>query len=366
MNKTTLFYIVVIMMTVSSCNSNNKYYKYADFEIDYSTKNDTSLNGVIIPLSIIGSEEFVISDSLMMITTTNPLGQLRVINLKSYEEIVGLCPIGRASNEFNELSDVSTQVYKNNNGDLIMPLVDKYTVLKEVNITQSIKDRRTIVTNRMECPDITGGSFVVLNSDCEDIFYKIDPQFESDLKDLTNMKYYITTSNKHKKEIKVFPKMVRYRADIFDVVNVYLSCFRKHPYKNIVIQPFCNMDYILFFDLDEGNYYAIHKKGTNTFNDIAPHVTGPKNVFFGDIASTNDYFMIIYCGGEEVNNPEDINRTCPDILFFDWNGKYLKSIHLNNIVHRIEYDSINNRLIGLNIPEEIFYSYDLNGLLPII
>ena len=115
---------------------------------------------------------------------------------------------------------------------------------------------------------------------------------------------------------------------------------QKHPKHNLVIKKFTHLDYLLFMDLDKNHFYAIHQKGALTFSDTYMD-EAPWALHFTDGAASEKYFMVVYRNGEYAHKTMDGDYHVPEVLIFDWSGKYINGFKLDRFVTNIEYGDYN-------------------------
>ena len=157
----------------------------------------------------------------------------------------------------------------------------------------------------------------------------------------------------------------------FDYVGGQLY---KHPSRNLIIEPLMYMDYILFFDLDNDTTFAIHQKGSLSFDDkLSPVVyttitnlagneetMDPRPIHFANFAATESFFMVYYGAGDYTVNQPDPMNAAPELLFFDWDGNFLKSVMMDVCVSDIVYDEKSHTLYGLDHSNECILGFDLS------
>ena len=103
---------------------------------------------------------------------------------------------------------------------------------------------------------------------------------------------YALVENGVENEINVFPKRMK-GADDRLMFAPYGGAMFKHPGRNIVAQLMSGMDYIIFFDFEKNKHFAIHQKGTPSFDDEYPSL-GRDQMFFTDAAVSDDYLFALY------------------------------------------------------------------------
>ena len=353
---------IISSIFLCSC-STRKHYSFSVNEIEYANMADVMIEGNKIVIDEMGLDEVIASDSFLILLSGNPAGYVSVLDINTYNTVAHLCREGRARNEFMNSVTATKQIYYRNN-ELILPIVDNTQFVKEVNITESVKKGNTVVEKTDECVSIVDGYDIFLDNDLEKRFEYRFCTNDQVLKDrFTLPEYYLFSSNQKKEKIKVFPKMMDFqdptRADAF-----YCGCLFKHPERNLIVQPFQYMDYILFFDLDSGKNFAIHQPGSLSFDDIIPMKHGKSVYHFCDCAVSSEYFIVLYKAGDYTLSFEDYSRANPEIIVFDWEGNYINSAQLDNVVHSITYDHERKILYGIDRRYDSLYSFDIGSLVP--
>jgi hypothetical protein len=74
--------------------------------------------------------------------------------------------------------------------------------------------------------------------------------------------------------------------------------------------------------------------------------------------------MVLYYAGDYGVGSADPENPVAELMFFDWDGKFLKSVKLDTSVWSITYDENNHILYGMDMFTESLYSFDLTSVLP--
>ena len=168
----------------------------------------------------------------------------------------------------------------------------------------------------------------------------------------------------------------RFEVKDADYVNGFMI---KHPSRNIAVQVLHILDYILFFDLDNDRAFAIHQPGSPSFDDDLPAIeymstenedgtvtyTSTRVPCFRDLAATESFFMVTYYNGDYCHSQtdvSDIEQAAPELLFFDWDGNFLKSVKLDTHVDGLTYDEKNQVLYGMDAVKDRILRFDLKNL----
>ena len=140
--------VVLISLFTMSCNRDPNI-QVDVREVDFLNKTGNVIEGKLVKSEILGSTDIIVFDTLLMVTTSNPEGQLQVFSLNTLEHLGSFCKQGRARNEMFKVIAISEQVYYKN-GHVILVLFDPPSTLKEVNVTASIQNGKTEIINSLE------------------------------------------------------------------------------------------------------------------------------------------------------------------------------------------------------------------------
>lgn len=348
------------MLFLESCKDET-YFTLKTREVDWNVDSKNVIDKQIIDVDLLGANNIYVCDSLLLITSNNPAAQLKVFSTNSFALLGSFCTEGRAKNEFIHPWNNGQQLYRNSQNEIIFPFIDNRFNVKEVNISQSLIQKSTVVDECVKCLDLNKGNFQILDNDINKTFENVYGDRDKIKNNLyTTSKYYIKSKDgKIEKELNVFPQVMKYKEG-GNPTPYSLGPIFKHPKKNIILQPLQYMDYLLYFDLDNENYFAVHKAGSLSFDDIAPLDFDGKMCFGG--ASVTSEYIFVRC---DVDTRKDPKMT--DLLVFDWNGNKLAEVKLNADVYRIAFDELHSRLYGLGNLEgnadECLFSFDFKELM---
>ena len=327
-------------LMIYSCKK--PHYTFSVKEIDFDNISDIKLteerSGVIIDGYV---WEMVYVDSFLVVQADEPDGYLNVYNPSNYEKVASICKKGRAKNEFSEPVYLLTQTYKRN-GDSFILVVDKDILVKELNITQTVKQGHTVVTNVVESPTYSNNNrFLYLNNDLSSyILYKSG---NSNVNEYRYDEYHlIDTDNEIDKELKLFPKKMN--KDDESIPYYTFGMFYKHPEKNLFVQPMQFMDYILFLDFERDTIYSSHFLNSPTFDDWCPD---GRTMTFSDAAVSKDYIFVIHARTDREEDIVYLDTLC----IFNWEGDLLTAIKLDRGIVSLTYDEDNMRLYAVNVCE---------------
>ena len=353
-------------------------------ETDYLNKSEITIEGVPVgiemPLSVRG---MVHCDSLNIVLTEDPRGYVFVYS-DSWQLLDMFVHKGRARNEFlGSPAMNSNQIFKGADGHILLPLSDQNAnMIKLLDITESLASHRTVITDVREFEFEEGirkydegmGAYVRYMSIftylyLDDNIYHTLETTQGDFYE--KFKIPIQYRIRHDTTFVEKPSIL---TDMEELVGptrqskFYRFHFR-HPKRNLIIELFMYSDYIAFLDLDNNRRFFIHQEGSRTFDQeletMIYHEDGvsfdvPAYLKFTNAVLTDSFFMAIYYG-----IPMDQSEVKPELLFFDWDGNFIKSVRLSTVAGGLLYDPKTKTLYGIDrdSEDESLISFDLSQVI---
>lgn len=356
--KRVFYCLVLFALLITSCNRNSDIMTDVH-EMDYRNQTQDVISSRTAIHDILGANNLIVFDTLVMITASDPDGQLQVYSSNTLDCLGKFCKRGRANNEFNRATASTEQAFYRD-GHVILVVVDVPNILKEVDVTASIQKGSTVVVSTQECFPLTDGEFMILGNDysnryeyARNVYNNVDEQITK-----VPSRYTLYKDGK-KKELKFFRSLME--SEVENKTLPYIGSLYKHPQRNMVVQSFQRLDYLLFMDFDNNDYYAIHQEGSLSFNDTFKKRDQRSALHFTDGASSSDCIMLLYWQGDYTLKDTDGNL--PELMVFDWDGNYVSGFKMDRRARAIEYDEKHKVLYGLCEGEDL-YAYDMEGLLP--
>ncbi|MBR4793920.1 MAG: hypothetical protein IK038_09690 [Bacteroidaceae bacterium] len=362
--------IALSFVFVVSCNLADPL-KNETREVDFINKTGDIIKGKTLDLDVPGCKSIAVYDTLLMVLTNNRDALLQVYNTKSLKPLAMLCHQGRAKNEFSDGYIYSfNQILKRNGDVLIVLRGEGGSVLKEVNVSASIREGHTVIEGVND--NIPAGNDIVigLNNGINRLFSFNNHNYNLDRETYDVPSFYI--NDKKTKNIKVYRRLVDFENDRYSTFW-YSGSLCYNPYRNVVVQCMNSIDYIHFFDIDNDNYFSIHQTGTSTFKSIKIPNKIVDDVYvydfnhFSESIGTEDFFLVIYMNGDyRKEKLKQGNGEATELLAFDWDGNYLGGVKLDIFVQDIAFDSLSNLLYGLRIRDEKIVTFDLSDFIKTI
>lgn len=356
-------------------------------EVDYLNKSSELLKGVPVEMEMPMLTYGVFNcDSLNILLTQDPRGYVFVYS-DDWKLLGTFCQQGRAQYEFlDRPRHIKNQVLLGKDGHLLLPLQDA-TTIKVVDITASLISHKAVISETRDYAPYTDIDIMIGDSPARlrtmnkymfldnDIYKTLEltEGFSFDFGD-ANAQYKIRHDTAYVEVPGILHDMEKLTGP--QPEGKFSREFFKHPSRNLVIEPFMVLDYIMFYDLEGNRSFAIHQTGSLTWNEDpveVPHYDdqGEFDYFteergcFGDVVATDSYFMVFYFGGDYSLADENQDWPRPELLLFDWDGNFRKSVMLETYIDCPAFDQKNMILYGVPIDEpenEVLLSYDLSSL----
>ena len=356
--------VVAVTFLLMCCKdmSNSPLLQVKDVrEVDYLNKTGDVIEGTFVR-EIMGGEQIMIYDTLLFVSTSNPEGLLEIYSINNTLNKLGsFCKRGRAQNEMTliELVQPFTK-----DGHQFLLIVDGFMKMCEMDVTSSLEQGSAVITRTKMRPFYQSGKVAFINNDIDNTLDYIprynNPEIEDNTKEIRSK--YTLLKGDEQTELKFFkaPTLV---SDYGFVDEPYMGGISRHPSKNIVVNYFSYMNYLLFMDFDKNHYFAVHQKGSTTHEDLYVN-QDPWIRTFTSCLPTEEYVFIFYRDGEYANILQEDNTWHPELLVFDWEGNYIKGFKMDRNSSTLAYDEKNKTLYTFTTQKEQLYAYDLSGLLP--
>ena len=357
-------------------------------EIDYINKSEKLIKAVPVDVQLPLVVYCTIScDNLNIVLGEDPKGYVFVYS-DDWKLLDVFCHQGRARNEFLQRPGmIKKQVFKDANGHLQLPLQDEASI-KVLDITESLNTHRPVIS---QIRDFLPYDYTPVRVDQYEVQLQTDLQYLFLDNDIYHTLELTQGFNFLDDKAKCVAKYsIRHDTTFMDVPQVLVKMqdmagpqpeskfgreFFKHPNKNLIIETFYLLDYIMFYDLDKDRSFAIHQTGYPTFLDdpeIIPHYNEKgehdydveARACFGQALTTDSYFLVFFYGGDYSLSDENKDYPQPELLLFDWDGNFKKSVKLDTYIDAATFDQEKKILYGVPIgqEEETLLSFDLSHL----
>ena len=356
-------------------------------EVDYLNKSQELLKSVPVDMDMPMLTYGVIHcDSLNILMTQDPRGYMFVYS-DDWKLLGTFCHQGRAQYEFLDRPRlIKNQVLLGKDNHLLLPLQDA-TCIKVVDITASLLSHKVVISEIRDYVPYTdidimiGDNIAKLRSRNKYMFLDNDIYKTLELTEGFSFEFGESTAEYKIRHDTAYVEVPQILKDMEKLAgpqpeDKFQREFFKHPSRNLIIEPFMAMDYIMFYDLDNNSSFAIHQTGSLTWNQDPPQVPRfndqgeviyyiEERGCFGDAVATDSYFLVFYFGGDYSMADENQDWPRPELMLFDWDGNFKKSVMLETYIDCAAFDQKNKILYGVPIDEpenEVLLSYDLSSL----
>lgn len=330
-------------------------------EIDFLNKTGDVLEGHFVG-EILGARSMTSYDTLLFVVTSDPNGMLQIFSLNDLHNKMGsFCKRGRARNEMSQITSLC-QSYKKD-GHIYLFMIDGGVRICEMDITASLEQGTTQITRTKMRPIYNLGADLFINNDIDNVLDFIeDYRVEDEKKQKIAPSKYTLFNDEKQTNLSFFKSAMEVDEQSL-VIFPYRGTISKHPSKNLVVNKFSYMDYLLFMDFDNNHFFAVHQKGSITHNDIY-YREDPWIQHFSACTESEKYFLVFYRNGDYSHVQQEGNVYYPELLVFDWDGNYIKGFKMDRQSDSMVYDEKHKILYTLRSRTEQIYSYDLSPYLP--
>lgn len=355
-----IFVWIFICISCVSCMNNKNCYKYEIKEVDLDSVPCDVIYGERLPFDLENAVFIYLTDTLLIVHRDYDQYCYNVYNFSTLDSIMSFGLYGRSRNEFlSRPINLSKQLY-NSEGGTIFPIIDN-GICKEVNITSTVSRGYTVIDDQFESIPSESGYVVYYGSNHRNQFAYIKGHGDDFYKGeyvLPNI-IYADERGKIRSE-DVFSKYMENNNPTQLVNYFYDGNLMMQPDGFMVAQPLNYMSYILYYDVKKHDYFAIHIKGTRTFEEGTPdcNIEQTPRSFSDDAVLLSDKLIVLYYG-----DYSDMITRDPDyggrLLVFDWNGNLSRTYILHSIINKLAYNQSTGILLGLNSYSGELYKYHL-------
>lgn len=357
MNK---FYLVIlsIFILLSSCNENDKSVNMSFDDIEYINTFPKSYylkNGEVLDLNIIGVQSLSVQDSILIISTLNNDGYWTFFKIPEYQYLGKYITKGKGNNELLSSPRVAMQHFVKHNKQLLSIIYDFNTgKVFKMDISKTIQNKELIMS-QINCelsPHLF--NFVVLDS----LYFfcrEVDDDYMKQLR--------FTSKNGEKntsKNMDILNCATIKRGADCNILGTFIKCNQE---KHMIVEAAMNLNQINLYSIDDLFQKTICVKGQiDKISDIQNLEKKNKKVVYKHLAAYEDYFCALYQNDtyENIYNGKPKSQV---IQFFDWNGKPLIEVILDDMINSYDIDFVNKCLYTLNYNTDKICIYDFKEVL---
>ena len=329
-------FIIIIQIIISSCNNNDKNSTIRSYQ--RNNKVDVKQFVEEIPINEIISRynHLYIMNDYLIITDSKPVDKIiHIFDKKDYNHISSVSEQGRGPGEITSvgsigIDEVNNKFYLIDHGryDLLSYSLDSVLVNADYKPEVKIKLDTKQFFNRFQ-----------YFNDTLMIGQAILPIGVSSFNQST-AKWNISTG-----EFKIMDN----HCKVLEKIRLTVSA---NPKKNLYVEAYTHNDLISFCDMS----------GNLLFNIYGPEWSKENNIimiYYNQVVFCRDKILISFSGKKYHSD----NYLPNEIIVFNLNGDYLKTLDIGHLIKDFCYDNTNNKLI-LSLDSDIqFASLKLDDVL---
>jgi len=308
------------------------------------------LEGKQIELTSFGAENMYLVDTFLVFASSKLDTFYSIYSTNSKKHVINLIPKGRGA---NETPGVVSPLFheKDDNGDLKIFFQDRvYNCISALNLTRSIREKKTCI-ERSLCPLPEPGMFGIFPISDSLMFYHYF--------NLGDRKEYYATYNKQLQKFSQNDSISRYKlpntGDMF-LLNAYTK-FQPRQQRYASAMHFLNQ--INIYSLKNKEMKCIVFQNVSDLQAVGKCPMPNKYEYYVDLVATEEKLFALYAN--QTRKTWALENKPAEIHVFDWMGKPLYKVTLDEKILKIAIDKQKNSLYGMTAEEKI-YQYDIKKL----
>lgn len=322
-----------------------------DFPHTFTLQNKAKPN-----IDVIGIKNFVIHDSILILSTTNGNGLWSFLSLPDYQNLGSFINRGNGPLEFNSPPSVGNGVKLTKEKGKTQAYIYDFRKgrLLKMNVDESIKSKKLhmSISNDSLTPSLF--DFVALDSltyFCKEVANGQTQQIR-----------YINKGNKKTKP-PILEKLNQASIKKGEDINILSTITAHSDQHDLIVEMPIGLNYINLYALD-GSFKKTVCMGEELDNigRIQDKFRWNRMYTFADLRLFDDFFGVVYINEDEKTY--QINREkFPSILLFNWEGEPLGELKLNTHITSFDIDFVNGKLYTFDVHSEDFFKYDITDIL---
>lgn len=352
---------IFALLALLSCNTNkldNQTYMILD-SVEYvqefpkefvlQSKKDTGID-------IVGVWDFVIQDSIMILSTRKNNGNWKILSLPELHHLGDFLNIGEGPLELSSSPSVSDKMkLTKENGNLQAYIYDfEYGKLLKLDVYKSIQHKELFISLINDSLPHYLFDFIVIDSNtyfCKEIGNMETQQ----LRYINNEGNRTMNYTMEKLNLSSVTSGMNY--------NILSTMTKLSEQHKIIVEMHFGLNYINLYSLDGlfEKTICLEEKLDNI--RLIENLVWDERIFrFSDLRVYDEFFGVLYINEEEQIYQKS-RKKLPSILLFDWNGKPIVKLKLPNFISSFDIDFIQNELYTFDIQSDQFFKFDLGDIL---
>lgn len=358
-----MFFVLLLLLGLVTSCSNEPYFN-GEIQIIENFENEIEMSSQSILWEDIYDDYMLVCDTLALFTSAKyPDNWIYVFNTKTGKHIGSLCPKGVGPNDFQYC--ITFGQFLKKDGGVKLWVNDYISKSCLVNITQSIKENRTICDSVIVMPWIKSFQFpttamffledgrILAKNQCEKLFLKSN-EYEP-----RSYKMYLNDLNTVEAEYNHYNKPIVGDYTTLTYATHYSSCDRIKPDQSKIAMAMNRVGQLNIWDLKTGEILGYRIKDSHDFSDLksSPSLL---RFYYLNMCVNEDYIFAPYIDKLSVDNGLDAYQSSC-IHVYDWEGRALYKLNLREKVYCISLDDENDILYAKDMDNNL-YSYNISFL----
>ena len=312
-------------------------------------KEDT---GIDIP----GVWDFVIQDSMMILSTRNSHGVWKFLSLPEHRERGNFLTVGGGPLELSSQPSVSDKVkFVKEDNHLQAYLYDfGYGKLFRMDIGTTILDQDLSMKIINDALPKYLFDFLVIDS---------TSYFCKEIANMETQQMWYLYSKGEKSMISPMEKLNAAAVTDNMDYNILSTMTRWSDKHKKVVEMHFGLNYINLYSLDNSFAQTICLgKKLDNISDIESLALEDRMFQFSDVRVYDDFFGVVYIH-EQESDYKNTRKNLPSILLFDWNGNPLAELNSNSFITSFDIDFTRGELYTFDVKSDEFAKYDIADIL---
>lgn len=352
---TTLLFVIGCKQPLPPSPSSNYMMLDSIRYIDNFPQSFSLTDDVLVDLDIIGMNDFIIYDSLLVVSTRDADGTWSFFSVNDYKSLGRFIRIGGGPNEFIQAPSVSKATFFEEEGQLFAGIHDfQLGKVYKMNIYESLLTKELNISVIKDSLPKFLFNLVMIDSVtffCREI---------SD--DQTQQIRYML--NKGEKVIPDnFEKLNRATLKIGEDCNILSTASARNIEGDLIVEMPIGLNQINLYSMDGsfGKTICVGKKLDN-IEKIQNTFRWDRIYTYADLRVHNDFFAALNIN-EDNKTYQQERVKLPVIHVFNWKGEPLAELKLNRFVTAFSIDFTNGYLYALDQKTDEFYKYEIKDIL---
>ena len=337
--------IILVTVMLSCCQKKELYHpdKLQVYALDNT--GCIKVSSSVVAVECFSASQLDICDSLLIISTSDKNGFIKVFNTNTQSIVAGICQEGRACNEFIHAHTYG--FFSHIHGDILLDVLDMKLV-KRINLTQSIENDMTVLNDSFEYQGIFRQ--IPVFADSAIVFAKQLVSYT----DIRDRDFTVPSYSTRKGTVSPYSRIMN-NLDVPSLSTlIYDGVLGVSPDASVAVEALMYTDCINLVDLHSSRILGIVGKESISLEQIeAMSIEEAETQLrynYTDIQTFDDCFILLWDGGLVVDGS---SGKC-EVRVFDWKGNLTNRILLDVNAIDFAYDRPSRKLYLLDENETIY------------